>query len=83
MDPRHVRVVQFAAPTTTRSATTSSGGSGRCCPGWGGMTIFDRTWYGRVLVERVEGFATREEWMRAYGEIAEFERMLVARRGRS
>ena len=41
------------------------------------MAIFDRTWYGRVLVERVEGFATKEEWMRAYDEINEFERMLV------
>ena len=41
------------------------------------MTVFDRSWYGRVLVERVEGFATKEEWMRAYGEIDDFERMLV------
>ena len=47
-------------------------------PGWGGMAVFDRTWYGRVLVERVEGFATREEWMRAYGEINDHERSLAA-----
>ena len=62
----------------TRSATTSSGASGPRCPGWGGMAVFDRSWYGRVLVERVEGFATEEEWRRAYGEIAGFERSLVA-----
>jgi polyphosphate kinase 2 (PPK2 family) len=42
------------------------------------MSVYDRTWYGRVLVERVEGYASEEEWRRAYGEIAEFERMLVA-----
>ena len=42
------------------------------------MTILDRSWYGRVLVERVEGFACEEQWRRAYGEIAELERSLVA-----
>ena len=47
-------------------------------PGWGGMAVFDRTWYGRVLVERVEGFATREQWLRAYDEINDFERSLAA-----
>ncbi len=41
------------------------------------MAILDRSWYGRVLVERVEGFATKEQWRRAYGEIEAFERMLV------
>jgi AMP-polyphosphate phosphotransferase len=44
-------------------------------PGWGGMAILDRTWYGRVLVERVEGFATRKQWQRAYDEINDFERV--------
>ena len=43
-------------------------------PGWGGMAVFDRSWYGRVLVERVEGFATKEQWWRAYDEIVGFER---------
>ena len=38
---------------------------------------FDRSWYGRVLVERVEGFATKEEWMRAYDEINDFEKLLT------
>jgi polyphosphate kinase 2 (PPK2 family) len=42
------------------------------------MTVLDRSWYGRVLVERVEGFATEEQWGRAYQEIVEFERTLVA-----
>ncbi|MGH2826113.1 MAG: polyphosphate kinase 2 family protein, partial [Actinomycetota bacterium] len=46
-------------------------------PGWGGMAVFDRSWYGRVLVERVEGFATTEQWTRAYAEIVEFERSLA------
>jgi polyphosphate kinase 2 (PPK2 family) len=41
------------------------------------MAVFDRTWYGRVLVERVEGFATREQWLRAYDEINNFEKALV------
>ena len=45
-------------------------------PPRGEMAIFDRSWYGRVLVERVEGFATRPEWKRAYREINEFERLL-------
>jgi polyphosphate kinase 2 (PPK2 family) len=47
-------------------------------PGWGGMTVFDRSWYGRVLVERVEGYASEEEWTRGYGEIRDFERSLAA-----
>ncbi len=46
-------------------------------PGWGGMTILDRSWYGRVLVERVEGYATEEQWRRAYAEIRAFERTLA------
>ena len=43
----------------------------------GGMALFDRSWYGRVLVERVEGYATRDQWKRAYDEIVQFERNLV------
>ena len=41
------------------------------------MAVFDRSWYGRVLVERVEGFADREQWLRAYDEIDDFERTLA------
>jgi polyphosphate kinase 2 (PPK2 family) len=44
----------------------------------GRVTIFDRSWYGRVLVERVDGFATEGEWRRAYAEIEEFEEQLIA-----
>ena len=43
-------------------------------PGLGGMSVFDRSWYGRVLVERIENFATQEQWGRAYEEIVNFER---------
>jgi polyphosphate kinase 2 (PPK2 family) len=46
-------------------------------PRTGHITVFDRSWYGRVLVERVEGFCTGEEWQRAYREINEFERQLT------
>ena len=46
-------------------------------PGWGGMAVFDRSWYGRVLVERVEALASREQWLRAYDEINSFERTLA------
>ncbi len=60
----------------TRSAITSWRGSSRCCPAGAGWPCFDRSWYGRVLVERVEGFATREQWLRAYDEINGFERTL-------
>ena len=47
-------------------------------PQHGQIVVFDRSWYGRVLVERVEGFATPAEWRRAYDEINDFERMLIA-----
>jgi AMP-polyphosphate phosphotransferase len=76
MDPRHVRVVQFAAPTTDQKRHHFLWRFWPVLPGWGGMAVFDRSWYGRVLVERVEGFATREQWLRAYDEINGFERSL-------
>ena len=78
LDPRHVRVVQFAAPTYDEKRHHFLGRFWPALPGWGGMAVFDRSWYGRVLVERVEKFATREQWTRAYGEIVEFERSLAA-----
>ena len=46
-------------------------------PEHGQIVVFDRSWYGRVLVERVEAYATPTEWSRAYKEINDFERMLV------
>jgi polyphosphate kinase 2 (PPK2 family) len=77
LDPRHVRVAQFAAPTASEKRHHFLGRFWPALPGWGGMTVFDRSWYGRVMVERVEGFASREEWERAYGEICSFERSLA------
>ena len=74
LDPRHVRVVQFAAPTADEKRHHFLWRFFPLLPGWGGMAVFDRSWYGRVLVERVEGFATREQWLRAYDEINRFER---------
>jgi AMP-polyphosphate phosphotransferase len=77
LDPRHVRVVQFAAPTHDEKRHHFLWRFWPSLPGWGGMAVFDRSWYGRVLVERVEGFASREEWERAYDEINNFERGLA------
>ena len=77
LDPRHVRVSQFAAPTPDEKRHHFLGRFWPALPGWGGMTVFDRSWYGRVLVERVEGFATEEQWRRAYDEINDFERTLA------
>jgi polyphosphate kinase 2 (PPK2 family) len=77
MDPRHVRVVQFAAPTYDEKRHHFLWRFWPHLPGWGGMAVFDRSWYGRVLVERVEGFAQEEHWRRAYDEIVDFERALV------
>jgi polyphosphate kinase 2 (PPK2 family) len=76
LDPRHVRVVQFAPPTHDEKRHHFLWRFWPKLPGWGGMSVFDRSWYGRVLVERVEGFATREQWLRAYDEINGFERTL-------
>jgi polyphosphate kinase 2 (PPK2 family) len=78
LDPRHVTVAQFAAPSEREKRHHFLWRFGPTLPGWGGMTVFDRSWYGRVLVERVEGFATKPEWSRAYEQIVEFERGLCA-----
>ena len=74
LDPRHVRVAQYSAPTDTEKRHHFLWRFWPALPGLGGMTVFDRSWYGRVLVERVEEFATREEWERAYPTIVGFER---------
>ncbi|MGE5635651.1 MAG: polyphosphate kinase 2 family protein [Nocardioidaceae bacterium] len=76
LDPRHVRVSQFAAPTYDEKRHHFLWRFWPALPGRGGMAVLDRSWYGRVLVERVEGFATVEQWDRAYDEIVEFERSL-------
>ncbi len=78
LDPRHVRVASFSAPTHDEKRHHFMWRFFPKLPGWGGMAVFDRSWYGRVLVERVEGFATAEQWGRAYEEITQLERSLVA-----
>ena len=78
LDPRHVRVSQFAVPGPDERRHHFLHRFAPALPGWGGMAVLDRSWYGRVLVERVEGFATEAEWRRAYPQIVEFEAGLGA-----
>jgi polyphosphate kinase 2 (PPK2 family) len=78
LDPRHVRYASYAAPTPDEKRHHYLQRFAPALPGWGGMAVFDRSWYGRVLVERVEGFATEEQWRRAYDEINGFEGTLAA-----
>ncbi len=78
LDNRHVRIKEFAAPTPDEKRHHYLSRFVPPLPGWGGMAILDRSWYGRVLVERVEGFASDEEWVRAYEEIRDFEHSLTA-----
>ena len=77
LDPRGYEVAPIAAPTKEELAHHYLWRFWRHVPKAGHITIFDRTWYGRVLVERVEGFCTEDEWSRAYREINEFERQLA------
>ena len=77
LDARHYRVVPIAAPTDEERAQPYLWRFWRHVPRHGGAAIFDRSWYGRVLVERVEGYAAAADWMRAYSEINEFEDQLV------
>jgi AMP-polyphosphate phosphotransferase len=81
LDPRHVRVAQYSAPTEREKRHHFLWRFWPALPGLGGMTVFDRSWYGRVLVERVEELATREEWERGYDTIVEFERSFCAEGG--
>lgn len=76
LDPRRFRVHGVAAPTDEERARPYLWRFWRNIPRRGDVAIFDRSWYGRVLVERVEGYATSEDWMRAYQEINDFEREL-------
>ena len=69
--------IPIAAPTDEERAHHYLWRFWRHLPRAGRITIFDRSWYGRVLVERVEGFARRDEWRRAYAEINEFEEQLA------
>ena len=77
IDPRLYRLVQFAAPTDEERAQHYLWRFWRQLARDGRATLFDRSWYGRVLVERVEGFARRDEWNRAYEEINRFEEHLT------
>jgi polyphosphate:AMP phosphotransferase len=77
LDSRDYQIVSIAAPTEEENAHHYMWRFWRHLPGAGRFLIFDRSWYGRVLVERVEGFATQEEWLRAYEEINDFETQVV------
>jgi len=77
LDPRLVRVFSIGKPTADELQTHYLRRFWLRLPRYGQIAVFDRSWYGRVLVERVEGFATDAEWRRAYREINEFERLLA------
>lgn len=77
MDPRLYRIIPIAAPSDEERAHHYLWRFWRHIPRAGLCTIFDRSWYGRVLVERIEGFARPEEWKRAYQEINHFEEELA------
>lgn len=77
-DPRHFQVHPVAAPTDEERARHFLWRFWRDLPPVGSIALFDRSWYGRVLVERVEKLATCDAWQRAYGEINAFEAQQVA-----
>jgi polyphosphate:AMP phosphotransferase len=76
LDAGRVQVVPVAAPTEEERAQPYLWRFWRQLPRAGAVTLFDRSWYGRVLVERVEGYCAEADWMRAYAEINEFEDQL-------
>lgn len=77
LDARQYRVIPIAAPTEDERAQPYLWRFWRHLPGKGKFAIFDRSWYGRVLVERIEGYCSASDWMRAYSEINEFEEQLI------
>ncbi|MCC5864226.1 MAG: hypothetical protein JJU31_03800 [Wenzhouxiangella sp.] len=77
LDPRSFKVYRIGAPADWEQARHYLYRFWTRIPAPGELVIFDRSWYGRVLVERIEGFASESEWRRAYREINEFERSLV------
>jgi polyphosphate:AMP phosphotransferase len=77
MDPRMYRIIPIAAPTDEERARHYLWRFWRHLPRAGMTTIFDRSWYGRVLVERVEGFAREDEWKRSFLEINDFEEQMA------
>ncbi len=76
LDARHYQVIPIAAPTDEEKARPYLWRFWRNLPERGRIAIFDRSWYGRVLVERVEGFCSEADWTRAYSEINDFEEQL-------
>jgi polyphosphate:AMP phosphotransferase len=77
LDARKYNVIPIAAPTDEERAQPYLWRFWRHVPRRGQFVVYDRSWYGRVLVERVEGFATEEQWTRAYREINDFEEQLA------
>ena len=77
MDPRGYLVSPTAAPSAVEKSHHYLWRFWKAMPKAGHVTIFDRTWYGRVMVERIEGFCTKEEWQRAYREINDMEAHLA------
>ncbi len=77
LDARNYRVLQYGAPTDEEASRHYLWRFWRHLQRSGHLTIFDRSWYGRVLVERIEGFASETEWKRAYAEINDFEDQLI------
>jgi len=80
LDARYYKVHPIAAPTDEERSRHYLWRFWRRLPRAGRLTVFDRSWYGRVLVERIEGFASLEEWRRAYAEINDFEEQLLEHR---
>ena len=78
LDPRSFKVYPIAAPLLHERGQHYLQRFWQKLPDPGQIVVFDRSWYGRVLVERVEGLASKSEWQRAYEEINEFEQMMVA-----
>jgi polyphosphate kinase 2 (PPK2 family) len=77
LDPRRYRVNQFAAPSDEEKAQPYLWRFWRRLPRRGHIAVFDRSWYGRVLVERVEGFCAEADWRRAFNEINDFEKEMT------
>ena len=77
MDPQHFKIFPIAAPDAREASRPWLWRFWRRLPPHGKVAVFDRSWYGRVLVERIEGFADQSDWQRAYAETEDFERQLV------
>ena len=77
IDARYFHTIPVAAPTDEERAQPYLWRFWRNLPRNGGFTIYDRSWYGRVLVERIERFCAEADWMRAYQEINDFEEQLA------